>query len=71
VFTPGTGVVAGVLSELNPIATAMPTSSTATAVPMTITAGRRYHVMTVGFASGTFGRGCAVCTKFSAGRADV
>lgn len=54
--------------ELNPIATAMPTSSSATAVPMTTTAGSRDQGITGFF---FFGRGRAVRSKFSAGRAAV
>ena len=50
------------------MATAMPTNSTATAVPMASTAGNRYQGMTAGFGSR---RGRAVRWKFSAGRADV
>ena len=65
VLTPGVG--AGLLSE-TPIANAMPTSSTATAVPMTTTPGRRYQGMTGSFFSR---RGLAAGSKFSAGRADV
>lgn len=66
------GVVAGLLSEPRPIATAIPTSSTATAVPMISTAGTRYHGMTGSFFSESFAeRGRALRSKFSAGRADV
>jgi hypothetical protein len=65
VFTPGAG--AG-LSLESPIANAMPTSSTATAVPMMSMAGTRYQGMTGSFFSR---RGCTACSKFIAGRADV
>ncbi len=55
-------------SELNPIATAVPTNSTATAVLITITAGRRYHGMIEALGSGA---GCLSRSNFSCGRADV
>lgn len=66
------GVVAGLLSEPRPIATAIPTSNTATAVPMISTPGTRYHGMTAPFFSARFSeRGRGLGSKFSAGRADV
>lgn len=65
-FTPGAG--AGLLSELSPIATAMPTSSSATAVPIITTAGNRYQGRIFGSGSE---RGSSSCSKFSDGRAAV
>ena len=67
-FTPGAG--AGLLTELSPIATAMPTSSSATAVPIITTAGNRYQGRIFGSGSGS-GRGSSSCSKFSDGRAAV
>lgn len=66
VFTPGAG--AGLLSELSPIATAMPTSSSATAVAIITTAGNRYQGMISGSGSE---RGSSSCSKFNEGRAAV
>ncbi|VAZ76962.1 hypothetical protein LAUMK4_03280 [Mycobacterium persicum] len=66
-LTPG-GRVAGSSLEPSAIATAVPTSSTATTVLTMITAGRRYHGMTggSGFASGGVSWSNASC-----GRAEV
>jgi hypothetical protein len=67
-LTPGAGIVAGLSEEDSPIATAIPTSSTATAVLISTTAGSRYHGMTGGSFSGT---GRVSRSNFSAGRAPV
>jgi len=69
-LTPGDGAV-GLLSELSPIATAAPTRTTATAVLMMITAGRRYQgrIGCLGFAA--FDPGVDSRSKVSCGRAEV
>jgi hypothetical protein len=66
VLIPGAGAVLS--PEFNPIATAVPTSKIATAVPMINTTGSRYQGMTDFFDSE---RGGAGCWNFTAGRADV
>lgn len=68
VFTPGVGVVAGLSLEPNPIASAVPTSRSATTAPMITTAGNRRQGMTE-FLGSAGGR--SACSNFSAGRVDV
>jgi hypothetical protein len=69
VLTPGAGVVAGLSSD-RPIAKAIPTSSTATAVLMITIDGTRYQGITGSFFFFS-GSGRWVWSQFSAGRADV
>lgn len=51
--------VAGCSPELSAIATAAPTSSTATTVATMITPGRRYHGITTDLGDGSAGDGLA------------